>query len=520
MNSKKYFLIFNVIFFFLSFTGSVYQSFYIYDPFHWGLAQSSLELFSSSKPYKDFFIHYGFLYTLTNSIILELTNQNLISTMYLSAFFFSIANFLLCYIAFENFKIKASYFLPILIFLAHPFANHPWYNYQFYFLITVSIYFFLNEKKYNLFFTGLFISLSCLVYENFIYLGFILVSIIFYLKNKTIKSYLIFLGFLIPQLIFHTYLLIYNLHDYWLKTFWLNEIFLKIYNLTFFELVIRYFEIFLSKSLFSFVVQPYYLLFLLIFVLNFYNFLNFIFVKKKLYTTEKNNIYFFVLSLICLFTYASTLHKLNIFRFSTGPIIGILFLVYFIEQKFPQDKNYILILIVLLLGSASLVPLKQENNRFFPLFEDVKNNYNSTQIKFFRHQKWRNETWNVINAIENQSKSIAKTCKEITRFINYTEDAFIYIIAKQYLDSDQYLFWYQNKKYHKLLSEHFNIEMDELVNNVNKFENGIIFFNLKDLNSFKEKINFNKFSFVEFTYSYQQKRKGIIVPNSCLKKIL
>ena len=138
------------------------------------------------------------------------------------------------------------------------------------------------KKKYSLFFTGLFISLSCLVYENFIYLGFILVSIIFYLKNKTIKSYLIFLGFLIPQLIFHTYLLIYNLHDFWLKTFWLNEIFLKIYDLTFFELVIRYFEIFLSKSLFSFVTQPYYFLFLLIFVLNFYNFLNFIFVKKEI----------------------------------------------------------------------------------------------------------------------------------------------------------------------------------------------------------------------------------------------
>ena len=71
-----------------------------------------------------------------------------------------------------------------------------------------------------------------------------------------------------------------------------------------------------------------------------------------------------------------------------------------------------------------------------------------------------------------------------------------------------------------MLSEHFNVEMDGIVNNINKFENGIIFFNLKDLNSFKEKINFNKFSFVEFTYSYQQKRKGIIVPNSCLKKIL
>ena len=55
MNSKKYFLIFNVIFFF-KFIGSVYQSFYIYDPFHWGLAQKFFRAFSSSKPYKDFFL--------------------------------------------------------------------------------------------------------------------------------------------------------------------------------------------------------------------------------------------------------------------------------------------------------------------------------------------------------------------------------------------------------------------------------------------------------------------------------
>ena len=105
MKSKNYFLLLNIIFFFISFLGSVFQSFYIYDPFHWGLAQSSLELFSSSLPYKDFFVHYGFLYTLTNSLILELSNNNLIFTMYLSALFLSMGNFILCHISFDKFKI-------------------------------------------------------------------------------------------------------------------------------------------------------------------------------------------------------------------------------------------------------------------------------------------------------------------------------------------------------------------------------------------------------------------------------
>ena len=139
-------------------------------------------------------------------------------------------------------------------------------------------------------------------------------------------------------------------------------------------------------------------------------------------------------------TYASTLHKLNIFRFSTGPIIGIIVLLYLVEFIFPKDKNKILILFVVILGSNSLVPLKQENNRFFPLFSDMKNNHNLKNIEYFNHQKWRNDTWKVLNEIDDKSKLISLHCPEISNFINYTEDAFIYILTKQYLNSKQYLF--------------------------------------------------------------------------------
>ena len=516
---RNNFFLLNLLFFFLSFLGSVYQSQFIYDPFHWGLSQSSIDLFSNLEPYKEIFIHYGFFYTISNSLVLEIFNNDLISTMYLSSLFFALGNFFLCHIGYNKLKIKTVYFLPILLFLVHPFANHPWYNYQFYFLIVLSIFFLIENKIFSLFLTGTLLSLSCLVYENFIYLGILLVIIIFFFQKHSKKKYLLLLGFLLPQTIFHLYLLSNNLHSYWIKTFWLNEIFLIIYDLTFLELIYKYLESFLAKSIFNFFSEPYYFLFLMILIANSFFFIRFIFFEKKNFRNNNINICLFILSLICLFSYASTLHKLNIFRFSTGPVIGVVVMFYFIERHYSKYKNYLLTLILVILVSSSLVPIKQENNRFFPLFEDISNNYSSKNLVFFKSQKWRKDTWDVINEIDKSSYLISLNCPKVTNFINYTEDAFIYLIANQYINSNQYLFWYEDKKFYHLLSKHFNKNMNLLLDDLNKFENGVIFFNFKDINSLRKKINFQNFNYIEFPFSYQQKRKGVIIPKNCFKKI-
>ena len=94
-----------------------------------------------------------------------------------------------------------------------------------------------------------------------------------------------------------------------------------------------------------------------------------------------------MISTICLKKIPSTKHKLNIFRFSTGPIIGFLLFFYFLEKNFVNLKNYVVLLIIIILGSSSLLPIKKENNRFFPLFSDVKNNITKTDIEYFRSQK-------------------------------------------------------------------------------------------------------------------------------------
>ena len=60
---------------------------------------------------------------------------------------------------------------------------------------------------------------------------------------------------------------------------------------------------------------------------------------------------------------------------------------------------------------------------------------------------------------------------------------------------------------------------DLLIENINQSEKGIIFFNLKDLHFFKKKINFDNFTLFEFPYSYQQKRKALILPKACFRKL-
>ena len=137
----------------------------------------------------------------------------------------------------------------------------------------------------------------------------------------------------------------------------------------------------------------------------------------------------------------------------------------------------------------------------------MKNNVNMDKIDYFRVKNGE-KTWKVINQINDTSKKIGLKCKNVNTFINYTKDAYVYMIAKKYIDSNQYIFWYQNEKYYKLLLNHFNVDMNLLLKNIQLLENGVIFFYLGDLNYFKTKINLNEFKIYEFPYSYQQKELG------------
>lgn len=511
-----------ILFFLISFFGAIFQSLYIYDSFHWTILQSSIDFMSGKIPYKEFFVHYGFLHTLINSFGLYLSNNDLLSAMVIASLFFSLGNFILFLMSKKFLKVQYSIYIPILLFLLHPFANYPWPNYQFFFLICCSLFFYLNNNKLSLLYSGIFLSLACLTYENFIYIS--PVVFIFYLlllkekKSKNSRTHLM-IGYLTPLILFHLYLYFFDLHHYWYKTFNLNSAFLKIYDTSILQLIVSFFYSFPKKAILTIFNSSYYFFFLIIFV----SCLFFIFsIFFKILKKEKINInerYLIIISVISILTLASAFHKINIFRFSTGPVIGILVLFYLISKYFENHKKYLISFFMLILISSSFIPIKQENNKHFPNFNQVNNSEKNLEINYFKSQKWNEETWNFLNSINNLTKTIKRDCKNIDHFVNYTTDGFIFMISKKYLKTKQYIYWQDSKKYYKVLNDHYNQNFDIIIDNSIKKENSIIFVSSNNLNSTISRLDLSNFKILNLPYTYEQKRVFIIFPAKCELKL-
>lgn len=507
-----------ITFFLLSNFGSFFQAQFIYDSFHWGLvAQSAINLLKNDLlPYKDFFIHYGFLSTLIQSFILSVFEKDVIYLMYASSLFFSIGNLIICLTAKKYLSFFNIIFICFFIFFIHPFANYPWYNYQFYFLLTLSLFLLSNRSNLGIFFFSFILSLASLVYENFFYLSiFVLFLHILFNKFYKDKKFLICIfGFILPLFTFHIYLFIFSLHEYWLKTFTLNGVFLEIYNISFLNLIIEYFHILFSKNLFT---QTYFYIFLFIFIFNLL--ISFYFVskkfKKEFFSNKENDI--FIISILSLLLFLTTIHNPTIFRFSTGPIIGIIPIIFFIEKfkiKYLKPISY---LILLQLFCNIVLPIKTENNKFFPKFSDITENVRNQNISFFKSQKWRERTWSTLSFFDQKVMLIKKECKNINEFINYTDDGFIYMIANKYLISKQYLYWIKNERYFEVLLRHYDINIKDTIQEKLTDKSLIIFVERKDLFSLKKEYDFKNYNFIEAPYSFDNKRKGILIPDLCLE---
>ena len=216
-----------IFIFFLSLVGTIFQSLYIYDSFHWAVIQSSVDFNNGLLPYKDFFVHYGPLHTLNNSLALYFSNNDLISTMVLSGISFSLGNILIFLISKKVFDLKFSIYLPIIIFLLHPYSNQPGQTINFFFY-TCSLLFLFYKKNFYLFLSGFFLSLSSLTYENFLIITPLILILYFWVNQNLRDNLFLFLGFVIPLAFFHIYLYNFNLHSYWFRTFDLNSFFLEL----------------------------------------------------------------------------------------------------------------------------------------------------------------------------------------------------------------------------------------------------------------------------------------------------
>ena len=145
--------------------------------------------------------------------------------MVLSGISFSLGNSIFL-ISKKVFDLKFSIYLPIIIFLLHPFQINLGQTTNFFFLYHAPCYFFFT-KKFLFVSLRIFLSLSSLTYENFLIIS-PLVLILYFWANHHLKDNLFIFRLcyafgILPFISIH-----FDLHSSWFKTFDLNSVFLEL----------------------------------------------------------------------------------------------------------------------------------------------------------------------------------------------------------------------------------------------------------------------------------------------------
>ena len=169
-------------------------------------------------------------------------------------------------------------------------------------------------------------------------------------------------------------------------------------NLNFFTLIKNYIIIFTESSFKNLFSETYYLFFLILGISNVF----FIILYRNKFKNNENIKFLFFLSICSILFYSFTFHNLYILRYSTGPIVGIIsFLYLFKDNQIKLFNKLILLFFTLFLISSSVIPIKSENNRFFPNFNQISEGKNISELKFFTSQKWSENTWKNLLTVNN-----------------------------------------------------------------------------------------------------------------------
>ena len=248
------------------------------------------------------------------------------------------------------------------LFLVHPFTNHPWHNYLTFFFLILSL-FFLKKKEYHYkFLSGFFFGLAILSYEKLflVIIFFLLLYFFLSLKNKKLNYfYFLIFGLLLPLIIFFIYLNLNQIFKYWLNYHSISSLYI---NGNYIVVIFDFFINLLKKSFTKIIFEPYWLLFVIIILVNI--FIIFLFFKNKNFLEDKDK-YLINYSIISLCAFSSAIHSLNSFRLATGSILGLFALIYFINRLKKEETKKMILLSIIIFLCLGINFKKSENNKLY-----------------------------------------------------------------------------------------------------------------------------------------------------------
>jgi hypothetical protein len=317
--------------------------------------------------YQEVNVQYGIGTTLLHALALYIFGDNVFSA-FLNVNIFYFLSILFIFLICLKFKFNSidNLFLVLITINIHPFTSHPWPNYIAFLPLVLSLYFLIDKSKLNYFFSGFFLALACLTRDTYLISGiiiflYIIFESIFKSKNLQIAKFYI-LGFFIPITAFVCYMLISSNYLVWLELIypmnrWISLLDLGYFAQTDISLLRRFYIFFIvpyRQFILTFIDSIYYLWFDWILVFAIFFSCTFIFfkriIKNKTWNENELNKYrFSIISVYSLSFILQMLHIVEIFRFATGSIVGIIILYYLLNSAIKVLKIRIAIYVITLL---------------------------------------------------------------------------------------------------------------------------------------------------------------------------
>lgn len=394
---------------------------YIFDGGHHGsILLNALDIINNRIPYKEIFLQYGFLNAYINSIFLDLFNHDILS-IYISTSLFYFSSILLIGFLSREFNNYYALIYSILVCIFnHPIPEYPWPNYSAFFFMTLSIYLFDIENEKKLFLSSFCIALSCLARENFYYFilpTFLFINIFLFLfTTNRVKIIFFITGFFLPILTFFIYLFLNDIFLNWLDFQRIPFVYLDSYGVSIFELLKNFIIFFLTEVPFIIGTSPQYFVIFIILIFNIYVLLEELFFKKN------KNIKIIYICSLCISSMIVSIN-LELFRLYTSIIVGLPIIFYKLNSYKNSDTRFVVLFIILFVSFFSFFYFPKGNVKFFKNINYEKS-ITSSEIKFFKNQKWESDKWNFVKKIKLIDNEIVKKCK-IKYVLNLTPNAFI-----------------------------------------------------------------------------------------------
>lgn len=413
---------------------SVYEGRYRIDPHHWGIMLSSAKDLAEGKmPYRDIYNIYGILTTVIQTIAFKNLGGNMISIIEITALFYAVGLWLIYKIAFKiTDDTKFAWFVFIVCILIHPVAIYPWSNYiAFPFLLGGIYYLLFNINSKSLIISGALFSLSILSREG-VAIPVVLIVFTFIMTDYLLKQikaqdmfkqyiYMI-IGLLVPISIFIFYLFKNELTEYWFilsvslpKTYAQGQ-FPHMSTLKFFNPLL----IELRNGLTSFDVHWISILLMLNVTIAglIYSALN----MKK---CDEQRIKIIKLSLASLILLVTTLHIPEVFRISTGSIIGIIVLFYWLKIIRLEIIGFVIICGFLVFNLFRV----SAGNPFYPESYEKKIATYISAPDLLMGQLWPIEKQEYYVDFQNNMNEIKKLECNIKYHYNETMDTMLYALS-------------------------------------------------------------------------------------------